>query len=144
MLCTQLKYAEALAMVEPARAAASKDLPLLEDLQARTLYILGDREKAQAIFARRAAEIKEGVDVGSFDSLLDAEYRAGLKDQAFAHCPGSWRSSNRKTAWRTTSPGRWSPRSFPRRPIPLWSGGPFCEGNTPRKGRRVGCSVYAT
>jgi hypothetical protein len=85
VLCTQLRYADAFVLVGQARAAGSKELSALEDLQARTLYLLGEKEKAQAIFSRRAGEM-EGVEVGAFEGLLDAEYKVGLKDQAFEHC----------------------------------------------------------
>jgi tetratricopeptide (TPR) repeat protein len=103
ILCTQHKYADALALVEQARSVVAKEelrtpedpearkraqenLRILEELEARTLYILGERDKAQAIFARRAAEIKEGAEAAAFEGLLDAEYRAGLKVQALEHC----------------------------------------------------------
>ncbi len=84
ILCTQHKYADALAVAEKARDIA--DRPILEDLEARTLYLLGDRDRAQALFTRRAAEIKEGAEPAAFEGLLEDEYRAGLKDQAFEHC----------------------------------------------------------
>jgi hypothetical protein len=85
ILCTQLRYADAFALVEQVRAA-DKELGALEDLQARTLYLLGEKDRAQAIFARRAAAIKEGSTADAFLGLLDAEYKVGLKDQAFEHC----------------------------------------------------------
>ncbi len=99
ILCTQLRYADAFALVEQAtaaarddkrsaeeRAAATKDLATLEILQARTLYLLGEKDKAQALFARRAGEIKKGVEEAAFEGLLDAEYKVGLKEQALEHC----------------------------------------------------------
>jgi predicted Zn-dependent protease len=85
LLCAENKYADAFALVEQARAA-DKDPGALEDLQARTLYFLGEKDKAQAIFARRAAAIKDGPSVDAFAGLIDAEYRVGLRDQALEHC----------------------------------------------------------
>jgi tetratricopeptide (TPR) repeat protein len=38
------------------------------------------------VFARLAAEIKQGNDASWFDALVDAEYRSGLKEQAVEHC----------------------------------------------------------
>jgi tetratricopeptide (TPR) repeat protein len=86
VLVAQLRYREALALVDAAAGAGSKELPALELLQARTLYMLGERDKAQAIFARRADQIREGLNTADAEALLETEYRLGLKDQAFAHC----------------------------------------------------------
>jgi len=85
ILAAQLRYREALTLVEKARKEENKDLPALEVLQARTLYLLGEKEKATTIFTRLAAEIKPGNDFGWFDSLIDAEFRVGLAGEAFAH-----------------------------------------------------------
>jgi predicted Zn-dependent protease len=86
ILVAQLKYAEAFAVVEAARTAGARDLQALELLQARTLYLLGEKEKAVATFTRYADQIKEGVDEEVVHSLLETEYKLGLKDQAFEHC----------------------------------------------------------
>lgn len=86
ILAAQLRYKEALAVVDKARNDGNKDLPALEVMQARTLYGLGEKEKATAIFNRLAAEIKPGGDILSwFVELVDAELRSGLADQAFDH-----------------------------------------------------------
>jgi tetratricopeptide (TPR) repeat protein len=85
VLCAQHKYADALTLVEKSLGNL-KELGALEDLQAHTLYLLGEKDKAQAIFARRAAAIKDGPNPEIFASLIDAEHRAGLQDQALAHC----------------------------------------------------------
>jgi predicted Zn-dependent protease len=86
ILVAQLKYNEAFAVVEAARTAGARDMQALELLQARTLYLLGEKEKAQAIFTRYAGDIKEGFDEEVVHALLETEYRLGLKDQAFEHC----------------------------------------------------------
>ena len=85
ILCVQFKYPEAFALVEKARKENHKDLPLLEILEARQRYTLGEKDKALALFAGRAAEIKQGNEFGWFEDLIDGEYRVGLKDQAFDH-----------------------------------------------------------
>jgi tetratricopeptide (TPR) repeat protein len=85
ILCVQFKYGDALALVEKARKENHKDLPLLEILEARQRYTLGEKDKALALFAGRAADIKPGNEFGWFEDLVDAEYRVGLKDQAFEH-----------------------------------------------------------
>jgi hypothetical protein len=86
ILVAQLKYAEAFAVVEATRTAGARDLQAVELLSARTLHLLGEKEKAQAIFNRYAGQIKEGFDEEVVQSLLETEYRLGLKDQAFEHC----------------------------------------------------------
>src|SRR5262249_25456386 len=65
--------------------AKSKEQEHLEVLKARTLYLLGDKDNAQALFTRLAEQIKDGVDPVWVPSLLETEYKIGLKDQAFEH-----------------------------------------------------------
>jgi hypothetical protein len=86
ILVAQLKYGEALAMVEAARKAESKHLAALQRLQARTLYFLGEKDRAKKIFAEQAAAIGPGVDTDKFEDLIDAEVRVGLRDLASEHC----------------------------------------------------------
>ena len=96
ILIAQMKYREALALVEKTRTAVAKikgddkvkaenDLAPLEILEARTLYNLGDKEKGKAIFARYGAKLREGNEVSWYEDLVDSEYRVGLTDEAFAH-----------------------------------------------------------
>ncbi len=100
ILAAQQKYREALALVEKAKAAVANagdeptrkatraNLAQLECLQARTLFSLGEKEQARPIFARLAGEIKQPAaqqDSSWFDSLIEAEFRAGLTDEAFDH-----------------------------------------------------------
>jgi tetratricopeptide (TPR) repeat protein len=86
VLCAQLKYDEAMKVIEEVRPAENTTRKQLEILKARTLYLLGDKDKAQALFARLAGEIKDGVDTDWVNSLLETEYKIGLKDLAFEHC----------------------------------------------------------
>jgi hypothetical protein len=51
ILCSQLRFREALELVDKARAEGDEDLPELEILAARTLYGLGEKDKALSIFA---------------------------------------------------------------------------------------------
>ncbi len=85
ILVVQYRYADALALVDRAKKEEHKDLPLLEILQARTLYNLGDKDKAQEIFTRRGGEIKAGNSFAWFEDLVAAEFQVGLKEQAFEH-----------------------------------------------------------
>jgi tetratricopeptide (TPR) repeat protein len=88
VLLAQHKYAEALDLAKKVPAEKKEgQLPAVELLQARTLYLLGETDRARAIFTRYADLVKEGQPPPPwYDNLLDAEYRAGLKDEAFAHC----------------------------------------------------------
>ncbi len=85
ILALQLRFREALALVDKARAAHSPELPLLEVLQARTLHQLGEREKAAKLFDDLASRIQYGAEASWHDKLVEAEWRVGRKDQAFEH-----------------------------------------------------------
>jgi tetratricopeptide (TPR) repeat protein len=86
ILAARLQYREALALVDQPRPAGSRQQKELEILKARTLLLLGEKDRSQAEFARLAEQIKDGVDPFWVASLLETEYRLGLKDQAFEHC----------------------------------------------------------
>lgn len=86
VLVTRMEHDRAAALVEEARTAGSKDLPALELLQARTWFVLGEKDKMKAILSRHAEQIKEGFDPQAVAALLETEHRLGLHDDAFAHC----------------------------------------------------------
>src|SRR5262249_33254200 len=54
ILCAQLKYGEAMKLVDQKRPADSVEQKQLEVLKARTLYLLGDKDNAQTLFTRLA------------------------------------------------------------------------------------------
>jgi tetratricopeptide (TPR) repeat protein len=85
LLALQLKFREAFQLVEQARATGNDELFKLEVLQARTLYRLGDRAKAQALFTQLAGELKDESALPHYGFLIETEFRMGLRDQAFAH-----------------------------------------------------------
>ena len=58
---------------------------MLEILKARTLYSLGEKDKATAIFARYAGQLQGAGNVSWPETLIDAEMRMGLKEQAAEH-----------------------------------------------------------
>jgi predicted Zn-dependent protease len=105
ILVARLQFGPALELVDKARTANSPELPVLEILKARTLHSLGEKDKALPIFTRYAGQIKEGVEVSWYEDLIDAEYRAGLTDQAFEHAA--------RVLAVSKDPG-WVPRLFPR------------------------------
>jgi tetratricopeptide (TPR) repeat protein len=86
VLIAQMRYREAFALVEKARAAGHKDLPILEALQARTLWLLGEKEKAETIADRFREEIKQGKTDPWLEVLVQSEHRTGQRDLALEHC----------------------------------------------------------
>ena len=85
ILCGRNQYKEALDLVDKARFNGSKESIVLEIAQARTLALLGEKDKAGPIFAKYAALIKEGNDVSWYENLIESEARAGMTDEAFEH-----------------------------------------------------------
>jgi tetratricopeptide (TPR) repeat protein len=87
VLCAQMRFTEALALVEKAKTDRTDYLWMLDVLQARTLYQLGEKEKAAKLFADLAGRIiKEGLSLAWPEKLIEVEYRLGLKELAFEHC----------------------------------------------------------
>lgn len=85
VLAAQGRYREAFAVAD-ALPANHPDKLSVEVLRARTLYLLGEKDKAQAIFAAVAAQIKDGNETQWQDRLVTVEYRLGLREQARDHC----------------------------------------------------------
>jgi tetratricopeptide (TPR) repeat protein len=81
VLTAQLRTKEALEMADKVKNDVGLDL-----LRARTLYNLGEKDRAQAIFASYAKRVREGADNSWNEKLVEAEFRVGLKEQAFDHC----------------------------------------------------------
>jgi len=109
LLAAQMKYKAALELADKAKAAGSTEAPTLEILKARTLYLLGEKDKAQAIFVRYGDGIKDGADFSWFETLIEAEIKVGLKDQAAEHAARVLGAS-RDMGW----PGRLFPKLFPK------------------------------
>ena len=91
------------------RTANSPDAPVLEILKARTLYSLGEKDKAKAIFARYGGQIKGTAGASWPETLIDAEMRVGLKDQAAEHA-ALVLATSRDQGW----PERLFPKLFPK------------------------------
>lgn len=85
ILCAQMRFREAFDLVDKAKEEKTAEVPLLEVLQARTLYQLGEKDKADKLFADLAGRIKDAGNDTWPERLLEAEYRLGLKEQAFEH-----------------------------------------------------------
>jgi Flp pilus assembly protein TadD len=85
VLAARGRYGEAFAVAE-AVTADDRRKPLLEVLRARALYLLGEKDQAQAVFARLASNIKDGGETLWHERLVDVESRLGLREQAEEHC----------------------------------------------------------
>ncbi len=86
ILLAQEKFSEALALLEKSLA----DNPGRADLElskAGLLGRLGEKDKARAIFARYAGEIKKQAEAQVFwgNQLIEAEMEAGFADEALMH-----------------------------------------------------------
>ncbi|HXG12652.1 MAG TPA: hypothetical protein VNK04_23040 [Gemmataceae bacterium] len=83
ILSAQMKYREALALADKFRGGS--DQAALDVLCGRTYYLLGEKEKARAIFAQLAEQIREGNEAPWQESLVQWEWRLGLKESALEH-----------------------------------------------------------
>jgi tetratricopeptide (TPR) repeat protein len=85
ILVAQTRIKEAFALVETARKAPSPLLNVLEILQARTLYSLGEKERALALLEKHAREVRPGDQRAWIEDLVESELAVGRRDQAFGH-----------------------------------------------------------
>jgi tetratricopeptide (TPR) repeat protein len=85
VLVAQGRYREALAAAD-ALPGNHPDRPLVEVLRGRTLSMLGEKEKARAVFVGLGNGIKDCDEAPWHERLLEVEYRLGLRDLACEHC----------------------------------------------------------
>ena len=85
MLMARARVKEAMELADKVKAENAPDWPAVEIAKARTLYFLGEKDKAKAIFDQRAAAIEAGSDFTWLQALIDSENRVGLRDLAFEH-----------------------------------------------------------
>jgi tetratricopeptide (TPR) repeat protein len=82
VLFAQGKFREGLKLAEEGGGRH----PFWRELRtARTLHRLGERDAARKRFAALADQIKHAKETGEHFGLVDAEYKLGLKEEAFAH-----------------------------------------------------------
>ncbi|HMF10704.1 MAG TPA: hypothetical protein VKE94_00310, partial [Gemmataceae bacterium] len=90
LLCAQMRFREAFALVDRVRTEQRPEidveLGLLEVLQARTLHLLGEKEKATKLFAGLGERIVPGQEAAWHEKLIDVERRLGLKEMACESC----------------------------------------------------------
>jgi tetratricopeptide (TPR) repeat protein len=85
ILLAQYRHEEALALVDEIKKTDPRNFESVEILLARTLYTMGEKEKALAIFKRYGEQIKPEIEVSWYEDLIEAEYEIGLQDQAIEH-----------------------------------------------------------
>jgi predicted Zn-dependent protease len=110
ILCIQLRFREAFHLAEQVRKSGGTMAPWLEILEARTRYLLGETDKAKEMFAKLAGAVKEDKALSWFENLVEAEVRAGLRDDAFEHT-ALILDSSKDMGW----PSRLLPKLFPGR-----------------------------
>ncbi|MFO0927910.1 MAG: hypothetical protein U0736_12860 [Gemmataceae bacterium] len=98
VLSARLQYAQAFAVVEEAVKAGEPTAPALELLQARTLALLGEKERAVAIVKKHAEAIKPGPLLPWLAELIEAEAVVSGRDAAFARA-GKILALNTEAAW---------------------------------------------
>jgi tetratricopeptide (TPR) repeat protein len=90
LLCAQLRFQEAFALIDKVkgedRPEIDVELARLEILQARTLHLLGEKEKAVKLFTDLSNRIRPENDFSWFERLIDAERRIGMKEAAADAC----------------------------------------------------------
>jgi tetratricopeptide (TPR) repeat protein len=79
ILCAQLKFHEAFEL-----AAKVTNSPELAIAQARVQYLLGEKEKAVALFTRFGDAVKKGEHDPLRAKIIQTEHRLGLQDEALA------------------------------------------------------------
>jgi tetratricopeptide (TPR) repeat protein len=83
ILVVRQQFREALALGEGAAVDDPHERATLDILRARTLYVLGERDRARALFAQVGTGVN-GKPGKEHDLLVRTEARLGLKDEALA------------------------------------------------------------
>jgi tetratricopeptide (TPR) repeat protein len=86
LLALQWRFAELADLVAKVRAEGSAQRFALEAIHARTLYRLGEQDRALTHFRRLGKELTDERSISQAITLIQTEYRTGLKDLAFEHC----------------------------------------------------------
>jgi tetratricopeptide (TPR) repeat protein len=82
ILTARTRIPEALALAGRAVTGDANGRAALDIVHARTLYLLGERDKAREAFARVADDISRGKGGKALDLLIRTEARIGLKEDA--------------------------------------------------------------
>jgi tetratricopeptide (TPR) repeat protein len=102
LLCAQLRFREAFALIDKVKSEERPEIDVelvrLEILQARTLHLLGEKEKAVNLFTELGNRIRPENDFSWYERLIEAERRLGMKESASDACV--------RALALTNSPGR--------------------------------------
>jgi hypothetical protein len=85
LLCAQQKYPEAFDLADKLKAS-HPDAAVVQCLKARTLFSLGEKQRALAILDQQGQRLGKGGTPSAHRALIEAEYQCGRPDRAFAHC----------------------------------------------------------
>jgi tetratricopeptide (TPR) repeat protein len=86
LLCTQLKYREALAMAEELQKTSGPRKFSLDIQRGRAHFLLGEKDQALSIFKELAGSGPQSQWNSEYPSLLEEEYRLGLVELARESC----------------------------------------------------------
>jgi hypothetical protein len=90
LLVARYQFKEALELIEKSKSEENEEPLRFDVLQARTLYLVGEQERALKIFKLLGERIeKVDPDVNNpsaFDFLIETENKLGLRDLACEHC----------------------------------------------------------
>ena len=79
-----MRFREAFKLADEAKP--DSDRLDLDIQRGRMLYLLGKTDEAKTLFASLGKQIKNSIKPSAYDSLVEIEYRLGLRDEAMAHC----------------------------------------------------------
>jgi Tfp pilus assembly protein PilF len=88
LLTVQLRYRDALALVDKSAGGDGRPDPVLTIQQARVLHALGERDRVGQLFAKLASGFGTAADSYEVEELVQTEMFLGLKDAAREHAAG--------------------------------------------------------
>ena len=86
ILAAQWKFTEALRLADKVKADTPQEADAVDVIRGRTLYFLGEKDRARKLFAALGEKLKPNSEQGWADQLVQYEFRLGLKEEAFDHC----------------------------------------------------------
>ena len=100
IFAAQMRLKEAFDLAADSRKDNRHDQPLLDLLEAKTLYLLGEKKKGAALFDQYAAQLQAGAEPVWYESLIEQQVLAGRTDEACLHAANIFRLGS-IDGWRT-------------------------------------------
>jgi len=100
ILAAQMRLKEAFDLAADSRKDNRHDQPLLDLLEAKTLYLLGEKKKGAALFDQYAAQLQAGAEPVWYEALIEQQVLAGRTDEACLHAANIFRLGS-IDGWRT-------------------------------------------